>query len=48
MSPKEIAKYLEYAPDDLDLIVVDRVEYQRLLMEHIKLKEIKKIADKPV
>lgn len=30
MTPKEIARYLEYAEDNIELVVLTRTEYARL------------------
>ena len=31
MTGKEIAKYLAYAPEDIDLVVLKREDYERLM-----------------
>ena len=43
MKPKEIVKYLQFADDDLDLVILDKKIYHQLLEEHLQIKEIQQL-----
>ncbi len=46
MTGKEIAKYLVYAPDDVDLVVLPRAKYDKLMKKAFFYDDLRKYFEK--
>ena len=46
MTGKEIAKYLAYAPEDIDLVVLKREDYERLMKKAFFYDDLRKYFEK--